>query len=79
MVHVPPDFKPLDPGRIHADDPFEIIYWSMQLGCTPEHLSDVIAAHGEHVTVVREALAQRPPEASEAVPAPPLPPAGLRR
>jgi hypothetical protein len=24
MVHPPPDFMPLDPGRIHADDPMEI-------------------------------------------------------
>lgn len=70
MVHIPPDFKPLDPGRIHADDPFEISYWSMQLGCTPEHLSAVIAVHGEHVTVVREALAQRSPDPPEAAPPP---------
>ncbi|WP_418315946.1 DUF3606 domain-containing protein [Piscinibacter sakaiensis] len=56
---MPADFSPLDPGRIHSADPFEIEYWSRQLGCTPEELQDVVARVGEHVNVVREELESR--------------------
>ncbi|MBP6817093.1 MAG: DUF3606 domain-containing protein [Burkholderiaceae bacterium] len=69
MAQPPPDFTPLDPGRIHADDPMEITYWSMQLGCSTTVLTDLVARHGEHVTVVREALAQRAPDTPNDTPA----------
>ena len=65
MSPLPTDFTPLDPGRIHADDPMEIVYWALQLGCTTDRLAAVVAVHGEHVTVVREVLARH------SAPAPP--------
>ncbi len=68
MAQPPPDFMPLDPGRIHADDPMEITYWSMQLGCSTVVLSELVARHGEHVTVVRDALAKQSPDASDDAP-----------
>lgn len=60
MVEMPADFSPLDPGRINSTDPFEIQYWSLELGCTPEVLQDLVAQVGEHVNVVREALSKHP-------------------
>jgi hypothetical protein len=50
------DFQPLDPGRIHAVDPFELEYWCKELGCTERELMAAIAKVGEHVAEVRQAL-----------------------
>jgi hypothetical protein len=50
-------FLPLDPGRVNTMDPNELQYWCTALKCTPEELSEAIAENGEHVTEVREALA----------------------
>lgn len=52
-------FKPLDPGRIHADDPVELQYWCKQLRCNETTLRDAIAKVGDHVTAVRDHLASR--------------------
>ena len=59
MIDMPADFTPLDPGRIQANDPLEIDYWSKQLGCSSQVLLETIERVGEHVTVVREALEAR--------------------
>lgn len=58
MMHPSHTYIPLDPGRIHADDPLEVEYWSLQLGCSPDRLYALMALHGNHVTVVREVLAR---------------------
>lgn len=68
MAQPPPDFIPLDPGRIHSDDPMEIAYGAMQFGCSTAVLSQLVARHGEHVTVVRGALPKQSPHASEDAP-----------
>jgi hypothetical protein len=68
MVHPPPDFMPLDPGRIHANDPMEIAYGSMQFGSRTAVFSQPVARHGEHVTVVGDALPKQSPHASEDAP-----------
>ncbi len=60
MIDMPADFSPLDPGRINSADPFEIEYWSRELGCSAETLTEIVGRVGEHVTVVREALSRRP-------------------
>ncbi len=52
-------FKPLDPGRILADDPVEFRYWCQQLRCSEEQLRDAIFHVGDHVTAVRDHLAAR--------------------
>ncbi|MBU1357431.1 MAG: DUF3606 domain-containing protein [Gammaproteobacteria bacterium] len=53
------DFRPLDPGRINADDPVEVRYWCLQLRCTEEELRDALLKVGEHVTAVRDRLSAR--------------------
>lgn len=53
------DFTPLDPGRINAIDPDELVYWCKELGCTDEELKDAVAKAGEHVAAVREQLNRR--------------------
>lgn len=50
-------FKPLDPGRILADDALELQYWCKQLGCTEPALGEAIFKVGDHVTAVRDYLA----------------------
>jgi hypothetical protein len=52
-------FKPLDPGRIHADDPLELQYWCKQLRCTEAKLRDAISKVDDHATSVRDHLALR--------------------
>lgn len=57
MSAAPTGFRPIDPGRVDATDPVEIAYWSAELGCTVEQLTELIGRVGTHVAVVREALA----------------------
>lgn len=52
-------FKPLDPGRILADDDLEVQYWCQQLGCTEAALREAIFKVGDHVTAVRDCLSAR--------------------
>jgi hypothetical protein len=50
------DFKPYDPSRINALDPFEVRYWCNDLGCTKRQLNGAISAVGDHVAAIREFL-----------------------
>ncbi len=50
---------PLDPGRVNALDPVELLYWCKELRCTEPDLKDAVAKVGEHVTLVRQQLASR--------------------
>ena len=59
MLDLPPDYKPLDPGRIDTVDRVELQYWSKQLRCTQAELTEAIFNVGDHATVVREYLASR--------------------
>lgn len=52
-------YKPLDPGRIDALDEVEMRYWSKALDCTVAELRDAVSKVGEHVSAVREHLAER--------------------
>ena len=49
-------FKPLDPGRINAQDPVELQYWCAQLHCSEADLHAALAKAGTHVTAVRDRL-----------------------
>jgi hypothetical protein len=49
---------PMDPGRVHALDPLEVVYWCAELHCTEAQLKAAVAAVGEHVAEVRQHLAQ---------------------
>ncbi len=55
----PPAFEPLDPGRVNTMDPVELAWWCGQLGCTEDRLRRAVDAVGEHVTAVRDWLAQQ--------------------
>jgi hypothetical protein len=57
MPDFPQDFQPLDPGRIHAEDPVELAFWCWTLHCSEQHLLAAVRRVGPHVTQVREALA----------------------
>ena len=59
MRNEPSSFKPLDPGRVNAVDPFELQYWCKELHCTEDELVKAVGAVGEHVAEVREFLAPR--------------------
>ncbi|MDM0045963.1 DUF3606 domain-containing protein [Variovorax dokdonensis] len=58
MNEDPKTFHPLDPGRINGMDPIELKYWCAQLGCTDSQLHQALAEVGDHVTAVREWLAE---------------------
>ena len=51
---------PMDPGRVNALDPLEVVYWCSDLHCTEAQLKAAVAAVGEHVTEVRQHLAGSP-------------------
>lgn len=57
MTEPTADFKPLDPGRVNTMDPVELVYWCRELHCTETELHTAVEKAGEHVTMVREALA----------------------
>ena len=59
MLDIPPNYKPLDPGRVDTVDPVELHYWSVELRCTQAELMEVVSKVGDHVTAVREYLASR--------------------
>jgi len=50
---IPPDFRPLDPGRIQSMDPIELRWWCQELHCDEVLLVRAISAVGEHVTAIR--------------------------
>jgi len=50
-------FRPLDPGRVNAVDPFELQYWCKELKCTEDQLAKAVARVGSHVAEVRQFLA----------------------
>lgn len=52
---------PMDPGRVHTLDPLELSYWCTELHCTEAQLKAAVAAVGEHVTEVRQQLAEAHP------------------
>jgi hypothetical protein len=56
---IPHGFEPLDPGRVNTMDPVELAYWCAQFGCDEDRLQGAIDAVGEHVTAVRDWLAQQ--------------------
>ena len=40
MLDLPPDYKPLDPGRVDTVDRVELQYWSKELRCTQAELTE---------------------------------------
>jgi len=56
MRDVQSGFKPLDPGRVNAVDPFELQYWCKEFKCTEDELK-AVGRVGEHVAEIRHFLA----------------------
>ncbi len=59
MSHDTESFKPLDPGRVNSLDPIEMNYWCGEFGCSEAELNDAVAKVGEHVTEIRQLLADQ--------------------
>jgi hypothetical protein len=57
MFDPPPNYKPLDPGRVDTVDPVELRYWCRELHCTEIELMQAVSEVGEHVAALREHLA----------------------
>ncbi len=47
---------PADRARINIHEPYEVEYWSKELGITPDRLKDLVAKNGVMASDVREAL-----------------------
>ena len=47
---------PADRARINIHEPYEVEYWSKELGITPDRLKDLVAKHGVMADDVRGAV-----------------------
>ena len=47
---------PGDRARINIHEPYEVEYWSKELGVSPERLRELVAKHGVLAAEVRKAL-----------------------
>jgi hypothetical protein len=47
---------PADRSRINVNEPWELKYWSKELGVTPDRLKELVRQHGVSVAAVRKAL-----------------------
>ena len=47
---------PADRARINIHEPYEVEYWSKELGITPDSLKDLVAKHGVMADDVRGAV-----------------------
>ena len=57
------NFAPLDPGRVHLNDPVELRYWCRELHCSEQQLKGAVDRVGEHIAAVRDELAGEAPNA----------------
>jgi hypothetical protein len=48
--------RPISDDIIDAEDPRSVAHWAEQLGTTPSHLAELLAAHGPSARVVAKAL-----------------------
>ena len=46
---------PADRARINIQEPYEVEYWSKELGVSPERLRELVAKHGVMAADVRKA------------------------
>jgi hypothetical protein len=47
---------PADRARINVHEPYEVEYWSKELGVSPERLRELVAKHGVVAADLRKAL-----------------------
>ena len=53
------DSGPVDRTRINMNDPFEVRYWSKELGISVAQLEAVVRIVGDDTKAIREELATR--------------------
>jgi hypothetical protein len=47
---------PQDRARINVHEPYELQYWSKELGVTPDRLRQLVAQHGVSSATIRRVL-----------------------
>jgi Protein of unknown function (DUF3606) len=50
---------PQDRARINVNEPWEVKWWTKELGVTEEELRELVRQHGVSVAKIRALLAQR--------------------
>jgi hypothetical protein len=50
---------PQDRGRINVHEPWEVKWWTKELGVTEEQLRELVRQHGVSAAKIREVLSQR--------------------
>ena len=48
--------RPQDSSRISLDEPYEVEYWTKELGVSKDKLKQLVAQHGHSAEKVRQAL-----------------------
>ncbi len=48
--------RPQDSSRINIHEPYEVRYWTQELGVSEEQLRQLVKEHGVAVSAVRNAL-----------------------
>lgn len=48
--------RPQDSSRINIHEPYEVRYWTRELGVSEEQLRKLVKEHGVSVSAVRNAL-----------------------
>ncbi len=51
--------KKEDSKRISLQEPYEVKYWTKELGCTPVELADIVHVVGDSASAVRTELKRR--------------------
>lgn len=51
---------PRDRSRVNLDEPYEVQFWMIELGCTEQELRDAVHEHGDSVEALRRALKKQP-------------------
>lgn len=75
MTDDPTKRGPQDRSRIDIDEPYEVEYWSRELGVTPEKLTAIVRSVGPGVTTVRKNIESGSASATDE----PLTPSGDQR
>ncbi|MGI9102546.1 MAG: DUF3606 domain-containing protein [Terriglobales bacterium] len=47
---------PADRARINVNEPWELSWWSKELGVTPEQLKQLVRQHGVSAATIRQVL-----------------------
>ena len=51
---------PQDRSRVNLDEPYEVQFWMIELGCSEQQLRDAVHEHGDSVEMLRRQLKKQP-------------------